>query len=92
MPILHRILDEACEHLALAISNALCLLDPQIVVIGGGIGCNQYEKIVQKIVPILEEVTPKEILEHLSFKKAALGDLGVALGAVYMVQKNTFII
>jgi len=89
---LHRILDEACEHLALAISNALCLLDPQIVVIGGGIGCNQYEKIVQKIVPILEEVTPKEILEHLSFKKAALGDLGVALGAVYMVQKNTFII
>lgn len=91
-PNLGRILNEACEHLALAISNSLCLLNPEVVVIGGGIGYNQYERIIKKILPLLEDVTPKEILEGLSFTKASLADLGVCLGAIYMVQKNTFII
>ena len=87
-----KILDEACEHLALAISNAICLLNPDIVVIGGGIGYNQYERIIKRILPVLKNVTPREILEGLFFKKASLADLGVCLGAIYMVQKNTFII
>lgn len=89
---LGKILSEACEHLALAISNAVCLLNPEVVVIGGGIGYNQYEKIIKRILPVLETVTPKEILEGIYFTKASLADLGVCLGAIYMVQKNTFII
>lgn len=91
-PNLGKILNEACEHLALAISNAVCLLNPEIVVIGGGIGYNQYEKIIKRILPVLETVTPKEILDGVYFTKASLGDLGVCLGAIYMVQENTFII
>lgn len=91
-PNLGKILSEACEHLALAISNAVCLLNPEVVVIGGGIGYNQYEKIIKRILPVLETVTPKEILDGVYFTKASLADLGVCLGAIYMVQKNTFII
>lgn len=87
-----KMLDEACEHLALAISNAICLLDPELVVIGGGIGYNQYERIIKRLLPVVESVVPNEILEHVEFKKAALADLGVCLGAVYLVQKKTFVI
>lgn len=87
-----KVLDEACEHLALAISNAICLLDPELVVIGGGIGYNQYERIVKRLLPVVEKVVPNEILERVEFKKAALADLGVCLGAVYLVQKEVFVI
>jgi len=87
-----RVLDEACEHLALAICNAICLLDPELVVIGGGIGYNQYERITKRLLPVVERVVPNEILEHVEFKKAALADLGVCLGAVYLVQKKIFVI
>ncbi|MEJ5228515.1 MAG: ROK family protein [Pseudothermotoga sp.] len=86
------ILQEACEHLALAIANAICLLDPEIVVIGGAIGYNQYERIISRIIPVLKATVPAEIIEHVSFSKAALGDSGVLLGAVNLVQREIFVV
>ncbi len=91
-PNFGKIVDEACEHLAFAISNAVCLLNPDVVVIGGGIGYNQYERIIKRILPVLENITPREILKDIIFTKASLADLGVVLGAIYMVQENIFII
>jgi len=90
--VLGSFLEEACEHLALAISNAVCLFDPEIVVLGGAIGYNQYEKIISKVMPILKETVPNEILEHISFERASLGDSGVLLGAVNLVQREIFVV
>jgi len=84
--------DVACEHLALAIANALCLLDPDVVVLSGGIGYNQYDKILAKIDPIVSKTVPAEILEHVQFKRAELAELGVVMGAVCYVQKELFVI
>ncbi len=42
--ILKRIVG-GCEHLALAFANAIMLLDPARLLIGGGIGFNQYDRI-----------------------------------------------
>lgn len=84
--------EHACEHLAVAIANAVCLLDPDAVVLSGGIGYNQYEKIVEKIKPIVSRIVPPEILEHVRFMKSELGELGVVLGAVYFVQSELFVV
>jgi len=80
-----RIIKEGCEHLALAIANAIVLLNPEIVIIKGGIGYNQYEKIMAYTVPILEKVVPPEIFEDVSFRKGKLERFGVALGGVFLV-------
>lgn len=84
--------EHACEHLAVAIANAVCLLDPDAVILSGGIGYNQYEKIVEKIKPIVSRIVPPEILEHVRFMKSELGELGVVLGAVYFVQRELFVV
>lgn len=89
---LNNILNEACEHLALAMVNAICLLDPEVVVITGGIGFNQYDKIIEKIMPVFEKTVPAEIFQSISFKKSELGDMGVIVGANYLVQKEFFVV
>ncbi len=89
---LSKILVQGLEHLAIAIANAICLLDLDAVVISGGIGANQYEKIMKVIMPVINRLVPKEILENVVFKCTKLGDLGAILGACYWVQKEMFVI
>lgn len=84
--------EHACEHLAVAIANAVCLLDPDAVILSGGIGYNQYEKIMDRIIPIISKLVPSEILEHVQFKKSELGEFGVVIGAVYLVQQKLFVV
>ncbi|HBT38936.1 MAG: ROK family protein [Thermotoga sp. 50_1627] len=91
-PDFNEFFDIACEHLALAIANAVCLLDPDVVVLSGGIGYNQYDKILKKIEPIVSKTVPAEILEHVQFKKAELAEFGIVIGAVCYVQKELFVV
>lgn len=91
-PEFDKLFDIACEHLAVAIANAICLLDPDVVVVSGGIGYNQYEKIITKILPVVSKIVPKEIFNHVQFRKAELGELGVVVGAICYVQKKLFVI
>ena len=91
-PDFNEFFDIACEHLALAIANAVCLIDPDVVVLSGGIGYNQYEKILARIEPVISRAVPAEILEHVQFKRAELAELGVVMGAVCYVQKELFVI
>lgn len=84
--------EHGCKHLAVAIANAVCLLEPDAVILSGGIGYNQYEKIVERIIPIISKLVPSEILEHVQFKKSELGEFGVVLGTVYLVQRKLFVV
>lgn len=86
----NEIVTVACEHLSVVIANVITLLDPDVVVITGGIGYNQYEKIISLIVPVLKKTVPLEILERVVFKRGELGELGVAIGAVCNVQRKVF--
>lgn len=85
-----KIFEDSCEHLALGISNVINLLDPEIVVITGGIGYNRYDLIINSIFNTLKKTVPEEILSEISFERGKLGDLGVALGAVSLVHDNVF--
>ncbi len=89
---LRTLLLQGLEHLGAAIANIICLLDLDAVVISGGIGINQYEKILNVIWPVVQHLVPEEILRDVVFKRAMLGDFGVVMGACYWVQKLTFVI
>ncbi|AKI97590.1 ROK family transcriptional regulator [Kosmotoga pacifica] len=87
-PLFKKILTEGCEHLAIALSNTLMLFDPDVIVITGGIGHNQYELLMSLMRPTIEKVVPREIFDRVTFKKSLLGELGVILGAVYYGQQG----
>lgn len=83
-----KVLSEGCEHLAVALGNIMMLFDPDVIVITGGIGYNQYETLIELILPTIRRIVPEEIYQRVTFKRALLGELGVVLGAVYHGQNE----
>ncbi|OAA31656.1 hypothetical protein AT15_06165 [Kosmotoga arenicorallina S304] len=81
-----KVLTKGCEHLAVALGNIITLFDPDVIVITGGIGYNQYETLIELILPTIRKIVPEEIYQRVTFKRALLGELGVVLGAVYHGQ------
>ena len=78
------LLREAVEAIGAAAASAVNLLDPEAVVIGGGLGVRFGEPWVEKIraamLPhLFKDDDPPAIL------LAGLGDLGGALGAALLV-------
>jgi predicted NBD/HSP70 family sugar kinase len=82
------ILKGAIEHLTLAISNAVVMFDPEHVILTGGIGYHQYERIIALMMPTLEQTVPEEILRNVTFCKGILGKDGVLIGAISYVQRK----
>ncbi|PLV59141.1 ROK family transcriptional regulator [Thermotoga sp. KOL6] len=81
-------LKEGIEHLGVAIANAVVLVDPDVVIIKGGIGFHQFEKIEPIIKSVLENTVPKDILEDVVIKKGEIEEYGVAIGGALFVIKN----
>jgi glucokinase len=78
------LIDEAIAALGAGIASAVNLLDPEAVVIGGGLGVRFGQPYVERI--------REAMLPHLfndahppAIDVAALGDLGGALGAALLV-------
>jgi len=78
------LIDDAIDALGNGIASAVNLLDPEAVVIGGGLGVRFGEPYVRRIAQAMgphlfdDERPPKVLL-------AGLGDLGGALGAALLV-------
>lgn len=79
---------EGSVHLALAFANSIILLDPAKIIIGGGIGFNQYEQIFPIINETLVKALPKEIYRPDILDKAALEPYSVVIGGAYFAQKE----
>lgn len=80
-----RLIDRAVKMLGVGIASSVNLLDPEAVIIGGGLGERLGEKYVHRIATRMHPHLfiadrPPEI--HL----AALGDLGGAIGAALLVD------
>jgi glucokinase len=81
------LIDEAIEALGAGIASAINLLDPEAVVIGGGLGVRFGEPYVERIRAamhphLFNDANPAPVLV------AALGDLGGALGAALLVTTS----
>lgn len=76
------------EHLGVAISNLIFLLNPEVIIIKGGIGYNQFDRIMKFMMPIIKNIVPDGILDKIDFKRGEFNRFGVAIGGVFLVEKE----
>jgi glucokinase len=81
-----RLVDRAVKALGTGIASSVNLIDPEAVIIGGGLGERLGEKYVRRIASrmhphLFVDDRPPEM------RLAALGDLGGAIGAALLVKK-----
>jgi glucokinase len=79
------LIDRAIEALGTGVASAINLLDPEAIIIGGGLGLRFGEKYME---PLLEEMRKHVFFEEMpEVKMASLGDLGGAIGASLLVSR-----
>lgn len=82
------IVDDIAEFISYGLGNILNILDPQIVVIGGGVAL-AGELLFSKIREKLSKYTLVPILETLEIKEAMLGNDAGIYGAAYLAMVET---
>jgi glucokinase len=81
------LIDQAIEALGAGVASCVNVLDPEAVIIGGGLGIRLGEPYAKRIAGAMQphlfvDDHPPEI------KVATLGDLGGAMGAALLVKAN----
>jgi predicted NBD/HSP70 family sugar kinase len=84
-------LTQGAKHLALALGNAVVLLDPEKVILAGGVGYNFYEKMYPTINKTLKEVLPSSFYSENLVEKSLLEPYGCVMGGCKAVQKENLI-
>jgi glucokinase len=80
------LIDRAIEALGTGIASAINLLDPEAIIIGGGLGLRFGERYMD---PLLEEMRKHVFFDTMpDVKLASLGDLGGAVGASLLVSNR----
>jgi glucokinase len=80
------LIDRAIEALGTGIASAINLLDPEAIIIGGGLGLRFGERYMDDL---LEEMRKHVFFETMpDVKMASLGDLGGAVGASLLVSNR----
>ena len=78
-----KVIDEAIEHLAYGVVNAASLLNPEIVILGGGV-----LKSSDFILPKLQEIVNQYLPSSVQLKTSQLGDNAGVLGAVSLFMRE----
>ncbi|MGA9225673.1 MAG: ROK family transcriptional regulator [Mesobacillus sp.] len=78
-----RVIEEAIEHLAYGIVNAASLLNPEVVILGGGV-----LKSSEFILPKLQEIVNQYLPSSVQLKTSQLGDNAGVLGAVSLFMRE----
>jgi glucokinase len=82
-----QLIDRAVKALGAGIASAANLLDPEAVILGGGLGVRFGETLGPKIQKRMMKSLFTDS-KPLDFKVAALGDLGGAIGASLLVARE----
>ncbi|WP_284139029.1 ROK family transcriptional regulator [Virgibacillus sp. LDC-1] len=82
-PIAIEVIDAAIENLSLGIANYISLLDPEIVILGGGVS-EAYSLIEQKMKHIIERFTPR----NCDVVRTTFGREAGVIGAVALFLKE----
>jgi glucokinase len=75
-----KLIDRAIEALGTGVASAVNLLDPEAVIVGGGLGIRFGERYME---PLMREMTKHLFVDERppAVRVASLGDLGGAIGA-----------
>jgi glucokinase len=79
------LMDEAVEALGAGVGSVCNILDPEAVIIGGGLGLRMAEPYVERIGAAMRPHVFAETMPEI--KLAQLGDLGGAIGATLLAER-----
>lgn len=79
--------NEAVEYLSAAIASTLNFLNPDLVVLGGGL-IEGIDEIYLKTIKLAKAKSLAIAIENLEFKKAQLGDYSGVIGASLIEEYN----
>ena len=82
-------LDTAAKRLGIKIASMVILLNPQVVVIGGGLE-EAGEDFLNRVNSTVKEWAFREMTEDLKISYSQLRENAVALGAASLVMQNIF--
>ncbi len=80
------IVQTAATRIGIAVGNIISLLDPEIVVLLGGIGLGQAHRLLPAIRDVVQHITPPGSRGHVSIVEGNLGDDAVLIGAACAAQ------
>jgi glucokinase len=80
------LIDRAIEALGTGVASAVNLIDPEAVIIGGGLGVRFGERLME---PLMKEMSKHLFVDERppAVRVAALGDLGGAIGASLLFSR-----
>lgn len=81
-----KLIERAVEALGTGIASAINLIDPEAVIIGGGLGVRFGERLMD---PLMEEMAKHLFVDERppAIRVVTLGDLGGAIGASLLVSR-----
>jgi glucokinase len=81
-----KLIERAVEALGTGVASSVNLLDPEAVIIGGGLGVRFGERLMD---PLMEEMDKHLFLNERppAVRVASLGDLGGAIGASLLISR-----
>lgn len=82
-PVAQRVVALEAERIALAVAAIVPVVDPELVILGGGIGRNG-DLLLEPVTDELRKVSPFRVRLEIS----PLGDQAVVLGAVWMALQS----
>lgn len=87
-PALQKVETEFIHHVSLAIAVAVTMLDPELVLLGGGVAEMRgfpYDRLVEAV---RAKLRPPLLPRAVAFRRAALGDLAPLLGSVALAKRR----
>ena len=81
-----KLVDRAIEALGTAVASAVNLIDPEAIIIGGGLGVRFGDRYME---PLMHEMTKHLFVDERppAVRVASLGDLGGAIGASLLFSR-----
>jgi glucokinase len=79
------VIDQAIDHLGMAVANIVNLLNPEMIVLGGGM----IESMEEELLPRIEAAARRRVMPFAQFKlrAAQLGDHSVLTGAAFIARQ-----
>ena len=81
------IIDETCAYLGTGIASIANIIDPEIVIIGGGVA-EAGNEFIQQIEKEVKEYSIKSIMQHLKVVRANMGNDAGIVGAILLAAEN----
>ena len=82
-----RLVDDMTEILARGISNIMLIVNPELILIGGGIS-EQKDKFLDPIIAKIRSYVPENIFSSTEIKATELGNKSGLYGAYALYKKS----